>query len=53
MEVKIDQFLQVRSHDLVRVHKDDLFQVHWEEHVQKEDLVSPDDPLLFGLSTEP
>ncbi len=37
------------SADLVSVHKQDLVDGEWKQHVQEEDLVAPDDPLLLGL----
>ena len=49
LKMEVDQLLQVRAHDLVRVEKDDLVEVHREENVKKENLVCPDDPLLFAL----
>ena len=49
LQIEVDQLLEVRTHDLVRVDKDDLVKVHREENVEEEDLVCPDDPLLFAL----
>ncbi len=30
-----------------------LLHIQWEQHIQKEDLVSPDNSLLLGLLGEP
>lgn len=38
---------------LTGIDKDDLVEVHREQDIQKEDLVSPDDPLLLGLGSKP
>lgn len=38
---------------LTSIDKDDFVEVHWEEDVKEQDLVCPDDPLLFGLRTKP
>ena len=53
MQVQVDQLLQVCAHDLVRVNKDDLVEVHGEQDVEEEDLVCPNDPLLFALLSQP
>lgn len=41
-----------RSH-LVRVDKDDLRQAQRKQHVEKQDLVAPDDALLLLLAPQP
>ena len=38
---------------LVSIHVNDLLDAQWEEYVQEEDLVAPDEPLLLRLSVEP
>jgi hypothetical protein len=53
MEVQIDKLLQVGTDDLVSVDEDDFLEVHGEKHVQEENLVPPNDPLLLALSPEP
>lgn len=53
LQVEVDQLLQVCAHDLVRVDKDDLVEVHGEQDVEEEDFVCPDDPLLFALLPQP
>ena len=49
VQVEVDQLLQVCTHDLVRIDKDDLVEVHGEQDIQEEDLVCPDDSLFFSL----
>jgi hypothetical protein len=41
------------AHDLVRVDKDDLVEVHGEQDIEEENSVCPDDPLLFTLMPQP
>ena len=53
MQVEVHELLQVRAHDLVRVNEDDLLEVHWEQDVKEENLISPDDALLLLLRTQP
>ena len=53
LQVEVDQLLQVCAHNLVRVDKDDLVQIHGEQDVEEEDLVRPNDPLLFALLSQP
>ena len=53
MEVQVNELLQVGTYDLISVDKDDLLEVHGEKNVQEENLVTPNDPLLFALSPEP
>jgi len=53
MKVKIDEFFQVCSYDLVRVDENDFLQVHGEEHVEEKNLIGPDDALLLGLGAQP
>ena len=38
---------------LVSVHVDDLLHIEGEKHVEEEDLVAPDDPLLLRLLPQP
>lgn len=38
---------------LIGVHVDDLVDVQWEQYVEEEDLVAPDDALLLALATQP
>jgi hypothetical protein len=49
LQIKINQLFQVGSHDLIRVHKNDFLQVHGEKDIQEQNLVSPNDTLLFLL----
>ena len=49
LEVQVPELSKVGAHDLVGVHKDDLAQVEREQHVQEQDLVRPDQPLLLRL----
>ena len=53
VKVQIDELLQVGTNDLVSVDKYNLLEVHGEKDVQEENLVAPNDPLLFALSPEP
>jgi len=53
MEVQVDELLQVGTNDLISVDENDLLEVHGEKDVQEENLVAPNDPLLFALSPEP
>mmetsp|Transcript_38982 Transcript_38982/g.87170 ORF Transcript_38982/g.87170 Transcript_38982/m.87170 type:complete len:261 (+) Transcript_38982:525-1307(+) len=53
LEVEAPELGQVAAHRLVRVHVDHPRYVQREEHVQKQDLVAPDDALLRGLLPEP
>ncbi len=53
MKVQIDELLQVGTNDLVSVDEYNLLEVHGEKDVQEENLVAPNDPLLFALSPEP
>ena len=53
MEIQIDELLQVGTNDLVSVDEYNLLEIHGEKNVQEENLVAPDDPLLFALSPEP
>eukprot|EP00968_Pinguiococcus_pyrenoidosus_P029322 scaffold8485_cov277-Pinguiococcus_pyrenoidosus.AAC.8 len=52
LEVHIPQLLEIAPDDLIGVDVDDLLHVQGEEHVQEEDLVPPDDPLLLGRRQE-
>ena len=42
----------LRDH-LIRIHKQELVHNQWEEHIQEEDLVTPDDALLLSLLVKP
>lgn len=53
LKIKIYKLLQVRSNNLVGVHKDDFLEVEREKDVEEEDFVSPDLTLLFLLGTKP
>ena len=53
LQVEVYQLLQVCAHDLVRIDKDDLIEVHGEQNVEEEDLVCPNDPLFFTLLSQP
>ena len=53
VKVKVHKFLKIRAHDLISVDEENLLQVHWEEHIEEEDLVRPDDPLFLGLRAKP
>ena len=49
LNVHVPQLSYICPDDLVGVHEDDLAQRQREQHVQKQDLVRPDDALLLGL----
>jgi hypothetical protein len=53
LQVEINEFLEVRPHDLICIDEDDLLQVHWKEYVQVKNLVRPDNALLLCLRTQP
>jgi hypothetical protein len=53
MEVEVNQLLQVSSDDLVGIDKDDFVEVHGKQDVEKEDLICPDNALLFSLLPQP
>ena len=53
VEVEVNKLLQICTHDLIRVDKNDLLEVHGEQNVEEQDLVCPDYPLLFLLRAEP
>ena len=53
LQIHVPQFTQIRTHDLVGVDGDDFWDRQWKQHVQKQNLVPPDDPLLFSLTTQP
>ena len=53
LEVHLHQLGKVCADDLVRVHKDHTPQVEWEDNVQEQDLVCPDDTLLVRLHIAP
>jgi len=53
LQIKVDKFLEVGSHNLVGVDENDFMEVHWEEHIQKQDFISPNDTLLLGLCAQP
>jgi hypothetical protein len=38
---------------LTGINENDLVEVHWEQHIQEKDLVSPYDPLLLRLCPKP
>jgi hypothetical protein len=47
VQVEVNQLLEICTHDLVRVDKDDVIEVHREEHIKEENLVCPDKPLFY------
>src|SRR6267154_3165530 len=53
MQVEVDQFLQIRTDNLVRVDKDDFIQVHGKQNVEEKNFVCPNNSLLFLLGSEP
>ena len=53
LEVDRGQLVEVSSNDLVRIDEDDFLEVHREEDVEEEDLVTPDDALLLSRHAEP
>jgi hypothetical protein len=53
VEVKVDEFLQVCSNDLVGIDKNDLLQIHREENIEEQNFISPDDALFLLLSPKP
>lgn len=53
MQIQVNQFLQISPDDLVSVYKDDFLKIHWEQDIEEQDLVGPNDALLLFLSAEP
>lgn len=53
MQIKVNQFFQVRADDLICVNEDDFLQVHREQYIKEQDLVCPNDPLFLFLSAQP
>lgn len=51
--IEVDQFLEVGPDDLISVDEDNLLQIHGEENIQEQDLVSPNDTLFFLLCPQP
>ena len=49
LEVHVPELSHVSAHHLVAVTEDDFAQVEGEQHVQEQDLVGPDQPLLVCL----
>ena len=49
LQIEVDELLEVCTHNLVSVDKDDLVEVHGEEDIEEENLVWPDDLSLFTL----
>ena len=53
LQVHGPQFLQVAADDLISVTENYFLQVEWEENVQEEDFIGPDDALFFCLLVQP
>ena len=53
MKVKVNQLLQVCPDDLIGIDKNDLIEAHGEKNIEKENLICPDDALLFSLWPQP
>mmetsp|Transcript_27934 Transcript_27934/g.94034 ORF Transcript_27934/g.94034 Transcript_27934/m.94034 type:complete len:316 (-) Transcript_27934:3949-4896(-) len=53
LQVLGPELAQVAADDLVRVDVDDLGHAEGEEHVEEEDLVAPNNPLLVRLPSKP
>lgn len=53
LKVYVHEFFQVCTNNLVCVNEDDFLEVHWEEDIQEENFVGPDNTLFFSLSTQP
>ena len=63
LNVHFPQLVDVHTRHLVRIHVNDLsfnslpnpdlFHAQWEQHVQEQNLVRPDDPLLLALRHNP
>lgn len=51
LEVDVPELGDVGADDLVSVQEDDLLEIQREQHVQKQDLVGPDDALLVRLQS--
>ena len=52
VKIQIPQFRHVPAHHSVAVAENDLSQVEWEEHIYKQDLVRPYQPLLLCLQMQ-
>jgi hypothetical protein len=53
VEVDLVELLHIGTYDLVRINEDHLLEVHWEENIEEEDFVRPDDTLFLFLGTQP
>lgn len=53
LQIEVDKFLEVGPHNLIGVDEDHFLQIHWEEYIQEQNFVSPNDTLLLGLRTQP
>ena len=51
LEVHVPEFSHVTSNHLIAVTEDNLTQVEGEQHVQEQNLVRPDQPLLLCLQS--
>ena len=52
-EVKVDKLLEIRPDDLISINENDLLQIHWEQNIQEQNLVGPDNSLFFLLCAKP
>lgn len=53
LQIKVDKFLEIGSHNLVGINKNDFLQIHREEYIQEQDFVTPNEALFLGLCTQP
>ena len=47
LKVKLPQFFEIGAHDLISVDVDDSFDVKREQHIEKKNLVAPNDALFL------
>lgn len=53
VQIQGHELVKIGSNDLVRIDEDDLLEIHREQHIQEQNLVTPDDPLLLCGHAEP
>ena len=49
----VHELLEVRTHNLISVHKNDPIQVEGEENIEKQDLICPYHTLFLCLLAQP
>ena len=52
-QIQINKLFEIRANNLIRIDEDNLFEVHREQDIQEENLVTPNDTLLLLLGAEP